>query len=212
MRDRDAGQGRRVALCNAFVGCGRLLQRQFAVDMRKRIEIAVLNAVQIQLRQFGGRNLLGLQQRREFFEGFGMHKLVGAFGCEVRLGRLAGAACAVSGLLDDFRDQIQAILGRGRAPLVVIAAVGFGRNVVAQTQRHVFLERGNRVIQGFDAGGVDRLHLLNQRKNAVEFVQGLRRMVVGKIELRQVREAFDIGKSKWHGRMARTSRAWQKVF
>jgi hypothetical protein len=55
------------------------------------------------------------------------------------------------------------------------------------------------VIQRFDTGRIDGTQLLDQRKNAVEFVQRLRRLRIGQFDLRKDRQAFDIGKFERHG-------------
>jgi hypothetical protein len=53
--------------------------------------------------------------------------------------------------------------------------------------------------QRFDARGVNGLHLLDQRENAVQFVERIGRLLVVEIELRQFGQARNIGEGQGHG-------------
>src|SRR6478672_56373 len=94
---------------------------------------------------------------------------------------------AMSGLFDDLGHEVQAVLGGRRRLLVIVAAVWLIGNIVAQAQREARVVGSDRLRQRFDAAGVDRLHLLDQRKNAVELVQRRGSLLVAEFELGQNR-------------------------
>ena len=101
-------------------------------------------------------------------------------------------------LFDDFRDQIQPILGQGSGLLVGVALVALADFIVPQAQGKISLPGSNRMRQRFDAGGIDGLHLLDQRENAVEFVERIGRLLIVKVKLRQFGQARNIGEGQGH--------------
>jgi hypothetical protein len=76
------------------------------------------------------------------------------------------------GIFDDFRHQVQPGLGLRRDFLEGGVAVGLGDAVLAQALGEVL-----GVAHRLDAGGVHRLHLLDEAEDAVQLL-ALRRLLV----------------------------------
>jgi hypothetical protein len=66
-------------------------------------------------------------------------------------------------LIDDFRNQVQAVFDRWCDGLVSLAMIGLGHDVGAQA-----LAGFQRVGQRLDTVGIDGLHFVDQPENAVE--------------------------------------------
>ena len=86
--------------------------------------------------------------------------------------------------------------GRRRA-LESFAVDRFGHRVVTQTQRDVF-DLLDRMGKRRDAGGIDRLHLLDEAEEIVELGKRVLSFGVSQFEPREVRDAFYIGQGQSH--------------
>ncbi|CAM2189967.1 hypothetical protein BCEP27_110102 [Burkholderia cepacia] len=115
---------------------------------------------------------------------------------------LAGAL-VVECLLDHLRHEIEAVLDGRRRTLVVVAIDDFRHDVVAQALRD-FLDLFDRVGERRDAGGVDRLHLLDEAEEIIELAEHVLGVGVGHFESRQVRDAFHIGQGQGHAITGKT--------
>src|SRR6185437_26185 len=72
-----------------------------------------------------------------------------------------------------------------------------GYGVAAQTQRDVF-NLLDRMGQRCDAGGIDRLHLLDEAEKIVELGTRVLSVGVGQFEPREMRDALYIGQGQGH--------------
>jgi hypothetical protein len=114
---------------------------------------------------------------------------------EGRLARRARLDARV--LLDHLRHEVQAFLHSRRRALESFAFDRFGHRVVTQTQRDVF-DLLDRMGKRGDAGGIDRLHLLDEAEKIVELDKRVLSVGVGQFEPRKMRDAFYIGQSQSH--------------
>src|SRR5258706_5205552 len=73
---------------------------------------------------------------------------------------------ALSKLLDDLGDQIQAVFDRGRDGLIKLARVAAADFVRPQPLSHV-----DGVGHRLDSGGIDRAHLVDQAEHAVQAIE-----------------------------------------
>lgn len=70
--------------------------------------------------------------------------------------------------------------------------------IFSQAHRQFVHPDRHGVGQRFDAGGVDRFHLLNQGENIIEFGQGIVGLLLGGIELRKFGQTRNIGEGQGH--------------
>ncbi|CAE6942228.1 conserved protein of unknown function [Pseudomonas marincola] len=76
-------------------------------------------------------------------------------------------------LLDDFRNEVQAVFYGWRNLLIRFAMIFFGYFVGSQA-----LSRFERVSQRLNARGIDCLHLVDESEDAVECLCSLRNFAV----------------------------------
>jgi len=81
-------------------------------------------------------------------------------------------------LLNYPGNQVQTVLGRGRALLEVITADLFRHGIGTQAQGD-FGNLVDRMGQGLNARGVDSLHFFDQRENIIQLSQRLLRLAFG---------------------------------
>jgi hypothetical protein len=86
--------------------------------------------------------------------------------------------------------------------LVGIALVALADFIIPKAQGKVVLPGGDRVRQRFDAGRINGFHLLDQRENAVQFVERFGRLLLVEVKLRQFGQARNIGEGQGHGGVA----------
>ncbi|SOT42625.1 conserved hypothetical protein [Burkholderia cenocepacia] len=120
-----------------------------------------------------------------------------------RARRWTAGALVIECLLDHLRHEIEAVLDGRRRTLVVVAIDDFRHGVVAQALRD-FLDLFDRVGERRDAGGVDRLHLLDEAEEFIELAEHVLGVGVGHFESRQVRDAFHIGQGQGHAITGKT--------
>jgi hypothetical protein len=76
--------------------------------------------------------------------------------------------------------------------LIVVSAIRFAYGIFAQSQGHIALVGSDRMVQWFDAAGIDRAHLLDKRENAVKLVEGFAGLGFIQVELREAGQAFNV--------------------
>src|SRR5260221_7995029 len=91
---------------------------------------------------------------------------------------------ALSKLLDDLGNQIQAVFDRRRDGLIKLALVALADLVGPQALNHV-----DGVGHRLDAGGIDRAHLVNQAEHAVQAIEHRARFLGLDRDARKAREA-----------------------
>ena len=109
-------------------------------------------------------------------------------------------------IFEDLGHEVVAVVRRRRDRLVVFAPIWLGHGVIAQAQGNMILVGLDRLIQWFDGAGVDRLHLLDQGKYAVQLLQRLGSLQAGELDLGQFDQFVDVFESKGHD-MGRGGRA-----
>src|SRR5690606_3947812 len=96
-------------------------------------------------------------------------------------------------LFDDFRHEVEAVFhGRGDG-LIFIAMIFFSDHIGAQA-----LGGFQRVGQRLDTVGVHGLHGVDQAKNVVEGLGGLRNLALAEPQAGQVGDLFHVGAFKRH--------------
>src|SRR5581483_6997338 len=110
--------------------------------------------------------------------------------------RIGSVAWLVTDSLDDLGHEIEPALDGGRHGLEARMLVALRCFVLAQRRGDIL-----RVRHGHDAGGVDRLQLVDHAEDALELrAHGLHLHVI-ELEACKVREAADVGGGDGHDRV-----------
>jgi hypothetical protein len=132
--------------------------------VQEGVQVALLDAVEEVRRQFGGGNRFALQERGQLFDGFVCMAFLFDF-----IRRKTGVAARM--LIRSLSAPGTGRPGSSARRPGSRRGDWFAGHVFAQAQGDVVHVRGQRVAQRGDAFGVDRLHLLGQRKNAIQLRQ-----------------------------------------